>query len=113
MQAQDCKTGGLFIMMQFKTVALPATTITVKDKDMYSVETANKVLAPIGQRIMEEAKGGWDLHSYVVIPATVYRKKGILERLLGWIPIIGFLFRSKEPDVIHPEYYSLIFKKEV
>lgn len=100
-------------MMQFKTVALPATEITVKGKDMYTVETANKVLAPIGQAIMQEAKGGWTLHSYVVIPATVHRKKGILEILLGWIPIIGFLFRSNKPDVISPDYYSLIFQKEV
>ena len=100
-------------MMQFKTVALPATEITVKGKDMYTVETANKVLAPIGQAIMAEAKGGWTLHSYVVIPATVHRKKGILEILLGWIPIIGFLFSSKDPDAITPKYYSLIFQKEV
>lgn len=100
-------------MMQFKTVALPATEITVKGKDLYTVETANKVVTPIGQAIMAEAKGGWTLHSYVVIPATVYRKKGILEILLGWIPIIGFLFRSKDPDIITPEYYSLIFQKEV
>lgn len=100
-------------MMQFKTVALPATTITVKGKDMYSVETANKVLAPVAQRIMEEAKGGWDLHSYVIIPATVYRKIGVLEKIFGRIPIIGVFFSSKDPDVIHPEYYSLIFKKEV
>lgn len=100
-------------MMQFKTVAMPATQITVKGKDLYTVETANKVLAPIGQRIQEEAKGGWTLHSYVVIPATVHRKKGVLEVLLGWIPIIGFFFRSNKPDVITPEYYSLIFQKEV
>ena len=100
-------------MMQFKTVALPATEIMVKTNEMYSVETANRVLAPIGQRIQEEAKGGWKLHSYVVIPATVIRKKGLLERFLGWIPIIGLLFRSKEPDVITPQYYSLIFQKEM
>lgn len=100
-------------MLQFKTVALPATEITVKGKDLYTLETANKVLAPIGQHIIEEAKGGWKLHSYVVIPATVHRRKGILEVLLGWIPIIGFLFVSRKPDVIHPQYYSLIFEKEV
>lgn len=100
-------------MMQFKTVALPATEITVKGKDLYTLETANKVLAPIGERIMLECKGGWNLHSYVVIPATVHRKKGILEILLGWIPIIGLLFKSKDPDVFYPEYYSLIFQKEV
>lgn len=100
-------------MTQFKTVAMPATEITVKGKQMYTVDTANKVLTPIGQRIQEEAKGGWTLHSYVVIPATVHRKKGILEIIFGWIPIIGIFFRSKDPDVIYPQYYSLIFQKEV
>ncbi len=100
-------------MMQFKTVALPATEITVKGKDMYTVDTANRVLAPIGQRIQEEAKGGWTLHSYVIIPATVWRKKGLLERLLGWIPVIGGLFGAGKPDVEFPQYYSLIFQKEM
>jgi hypothetical protein len=105
-------------MLQFKTVALPATEVTVKGKDMYTVETANKVLAPIGQAIQNEAKGGWSLHSYVVIPATVHRKKGIVEKLLGWIPIIGPILGflcgwNRHPDVINPEYYSLIFVKEV
>ena len=99
-------------MLQFKTVALPATSVTVKGSEMYTVATANKVLAPIANAIQNEAKGGWKLHSYVVCPATVFRKKGILERFLGPIPIIGFLFRSKDPDVITPEYYTLIFQKE-
>lgn len=100
-------------MTQFKTVALPATSIKVKGKDMYTVETANKVLAPIAQAIQNEAKGGWTLHSYVVCPATVIRKKGILEIIFGWIPLIGFFFRSNKPDVYTPEYYTLIFQKEV
>lgn len=99
-------------MMQFKVVGLPATEITVKGKDMYTFETANRVLAPIGQRIQDEARSGWTLHSCVAIPATVYRKKGILEIIFGWIPIIGLLFRSNKPDVINPEYYSLIFVRE-
>lgn len=100
-------------MLQYKTVAMPATVITVKGKDLYTAETANKVLAPIGQRLQEEARGGWALHSYVIIPGTVHRKKGILEILFGWIPFIGFFFRSNKPDIIHPEYYSLIFVREV
>lgn len=100
-------------MLQFKTVALPATVITVPEKEMYTVETANKVLAPIAQAIENEAKGGWHLHSYVVCPATVIRKKKILEILLGWIPVIGFFFKSKEPDVITPRYYVVIFQREV
>ena len=100
-------------MTQFKTVGLPATEITVAGKDMYTLETANLALAPVAKVIEAEAKGGWHLHSYVVMPATVWRKKGILEILFGWIPIIGFLFRSNKPDEIHPNYYTLIFEKEV
>lgn len=100
-------------MLQFKTVALPATALVVKEKDLYSAETANKAVAPIGQCISAEAKNGWKLHSCTVIPAMIARKKGILEILLGWIPIIGELFKSKEPDIIFAKYYSLIFQKEV
>lgn len=80
---------------------------------MYTLKTANLTLAPIAKAIENEAKGGWHLHSYVVAPATVYRKKGIFEVLLGWIPVIGGLFKSKEPDVITPDYYMLIFQREV
>lgn len=80
---------------------------------MFSLETANRVLAPAGQVIQNEARGGWSLHSCVVIPATVYRKKGFFEKLFGWIPIIGSIFRGNQPDEIHPQYYSLIFVKEV
>ncbi len=100
-------------MLQFKTVAIPATTLLVKGKDLYTDETAAKVVAPVGERIAVEARNGWQLHSLEVLPGTVFRKKGILEVLLGWIPIIGELFIPKEPDVIFPQYYTLIFQKEV
>ncbi len=100
-------------MMQFKTVALPATMLSVKNKDMYTLDTANKALAPIAQRIQDEAKGGWTLHSCVTLPATIKRKKGIFEILLGWIPVIGDLIKGNKPDYITPEYYSLVFQKEV
>lgn len=98
--------------MQFKTVALPATELTVKKNDMYTLDTANKVLAPIGKRIQEEAKGGWTLHSCVTIPATIKRKKGIFEILLGWLPVIGDLIKGNKPDYITPEYYVVIFQRE-
>ncbi len=100
-------------MTVFKTVALPAAQTTAKAKDMFSLETANKALAPIGQAITEEGKGGWVLHSYVNVPITVWRKKGIFEILLGWIPIIGKLFQSKDPDYVDINAYALIFQKEV
>lgn len=99
-------------MLQFKTVALPATSVTVKGAEMYTVATANKVLAPIAKAIENEAKGGWKLHSCVTIPGTVFRKIGILERFLGPIPIIGFFFRSNKPANETIDYYTLIFQKE-
>ena len=100
-------------MLQFKTVALPATEIAVKGKEMFTAATASKVVAPVESCILEFARSGWTLHSLNVIPATIFRKKGILEILFGWIPIIGALFQSKAPDIIWPEYYSLIFVREV
>lgn len=102
-------------MIQFKTVALPATTIKVKKKDMFTVETANLALAPVAQYIQNEAKGGWILHSYVIMPATVWRKKGlkdVLHFLLGWIPVLDILFKV-DPLFEEVNYCSLIFQKEV
>lgn len=100
-------------MMQFKTIALPATTIKVKKSEMYTIETANLVIAPVAKAIQDEARGGWNFVSYVSVPGTVKRKKGILEILLGWIPIVGILFQSRAPDYITTEYYCVIFQKEV
>ena len=99
-------------MMQFKTVGIPATSLTVKESQMYTLDTANKALAPVARCIQEHASGGWHLHSYVVIPAVIVRKKSIFERLLGWIPIINMVWSKKE-DFITPNYYSLIFQREV
>lgn len=99
-------------MMQFKTVALPITELKLKEKDMYTLQTANIAVAPIARVIENEAKGGWHLHSYVVIPAVIMRKKSIFENLFGWIPIINMIWANK-PDSIKPQYYSLIFQREV
>ncbi len=99
-------------MMQFKTVVLPATRLRVnKEEDLYTVKTANEAIAPIARVIENEARGGWHLHSCTIIPAHIYRNKGCLEVLLGWIPIIGAIFRSKATD-FDPEYYTLIFQRE-
>ncbi len=100
-------------MTQFKTVALPATEIKVKAKDMYTQETANAVLAPVSEYIMKEAKGGWKLHSFTTMNAVIIRKKGILELIFGWIPFIGIFFKSNKPDVVEPTYYCMVFEKEV
>ena len=99
-------------MTHFKTIALPATQIEVPKEELYTVATANKAVAPIAQTIQNEAKGGWKLHTYSTVNAVVHRRKGLLERFLGWIPVIGFLFIPKAPDFITPEYYICIFSKE-
>ncbi len=99
-------------MIQFKTVVLPLSEVRVrKEKDLYTVKTANEAIAPIARIIENEARGGWHLHSLTTIPAYVYRRKGILEWLLGWIPIIGEFFKNKATD-LNPEYYTLIFQRE-
>lgn len=68
-------------MIKFKTVAIPATVLTgVKGKEMYSIATANKALAPVAQAIEAEARGGWTLHSYGICPATITRKKVFLNQ---------------------------------
>lgn len=99
-------------MMQFKTVVLPCSRLKVrKEEDLYKVKTANEAIAPIARVIENEAKGGWHLHSVTLIPAHIYRTKGCLEIILGWIPIIGGFFQAKATD-FNPEYYTLIFQRE-
>lgn len=99
-------------MTLFKVVSLPSSEVLANKKDMYTVKVANLALEPIANAIQAEAMGGWILHSCTVIPATIWRKKGLLEKIFGWIPIIGILFTPKEPEMINPYYYSLVFYKE-
>lgn len=99
-------------MMQFKTVVLPCSRLRVtKEEDLYTVKTANEAIAPIARVIENEAKGGWHLHSCTIIPAHIYRVKGCLEVLLGWLPVIGVFFQSKATE-LYPQYYTLIFQRE-
>ena len=103
---------GVF-MIEFKTVVLPMSEVRVnKEEELYTVKTANIAVAPIAKVLENEARGGWHLHSCTVIPARIYRNKGCLEVILGWIPIIGEIFKSKATEVT-PEYYTLIFQREV
>ena len=99
-------------MMQFKTVVLPMPEVRVKkEAELYTVETANKAMAPVARVIENEARGGWHLHSCNAIPAHIYRNPGCLEIILGWIPIIGEFFKHKVTDVV-PYYTTLIFQRE-
>lgn len=108
-------------MMQYKAVSIPNVPCTgVKKKEFLnglSVETCNRALAPVGQAIQNEGKGGWALHSIVNLPQKVARKKGILEFLLGWIPILGnWLFPKMEDECkkgVDFYMYVLVFSKEV
>ena len=100
-------------MIQFKTVVLPMPEVRVKkESDLFTVETGNKAMAPIAKVIENEARGGWHLHSCNSIPAHIYRRKGCLEILLGWIPIIGVIFQNKA-IAYTPYYTTLIFQREV
>lgn len=107
-------------MIQYKTTCIPNVPFRgVKKKEFFkglTVETCNKAIAPVGQAIQNEAKGGWTLHSIEVLPQKVARKKGILELLLGWIPLLGaWLFPSMEEQCgegVDFYMYVLVFSKE-
>jgi hypothetical protein len=88
--------------------------VKVKAKDVPTLETARLAVAPYAKTIEDEARGGWALHSLTLIKARVVRRKGILEILLGWIPVIGGLFKPKKnnADYYEPEYYIAVFVKE-
>ena len=102
-------------MLQYKSVPFPLSVVTAKAKEMDSLEVARQAVAPYAKTIEEEAHGGWALHSMTLIKARIIRKKGILEILLGWIPIIGTFFKPKSNNVDfkEPEYYIAVFVKEV
>lgn len=108
-------------MLQFKTTSIPNVPCNgVKKKEFLNgltVETCNRALAPVGQAIQDEAKGGWCLHSITCLPQRVVRKKSILELLFGWIPILGdSLFPNMKEQCgkgLDFHMYVLVFVKEV
>lgn len=108
-------------MMQYKTTCIPSKTMKgVKKKEFrkgLTVETCNEAVAPLGKAIQDEAKGGWSLHSIECFPRKIMRKKGILELLLGWIPLLGsWLFPTMEDECktgVDFYIYTLVFVKEV
>ena len=99
-------------MMQFKTVVLPMAELKVtKEKELFLPQNAQKAVSQVAAVIENEARGGWHLHSLVMVPACIYRQKGCLEILLGWIPIIGNFFKYKATANTQ-QYYTLIFQRE-
>ncbi len=107
-------------MLQYKTVCIPNQVFKGVAKSEFerglTVATTNKAIAPIGKVIENEAKGGWHLHSIEVIPQKIARKKGLLETLLGWIPIVGnLLFKSMYSECVEGvdfRIYVMIFARE-
>lgn len=108
-------------MLQYKTTCIPNICYKGVPKSEFerglSTGTVNKAIAPVGHAIENEAKGGWSLHSIECMPQRMAREKGILETLLGWIPILGnWLFPSMQHecrDGVDFYIYVLIFVKEV
>lgn len=108
-------------MIQYKTTSIPNVPYTgVKKSEFYkglTVDTCNKAIAPIGQAIQNEAKGGWKLESIECLPQKISRKKGFLESLLGWIPLLGgWIFPSMAQECregVDAYLYVLVFSKEV
>ena len=90
-------------MTQYKTICIPVRpfklTKTEYRSGLLGTDKANAAVAPLGKAIEAEAKGGWTLHSIQALPQRMVRKKGILELLLGWIPILGgLLFPTMKAD---------------
>lgn len=101
-------------MKQYKTVPVAPMVLTgVKGNDLYSQKTAEMSVSNITNVIKDMATQGWRYAHNIETTAVVYRKKGILEKLLGWIPIIGILFRSNKPDILETNYHVLVFEKDV
>lgn len=106
-------------MVQYKTVSLPSSVADCKikvAKDMIKAnkqEVAESAIEPIARLIEEEAKKGWHFHSVNVVPAFAPRKKGIAEMIFGWIPIIGRLIWGNLPPYYFPQYYAVIFQREI
>ncbi len=106
-------------MLQYKTVYMPGTTTKIKKSEWdagFSSALLDSSVTPFGQKISDEAKGGWTLHSVVALPVNVTRKKTIIEMIFGWIPLLGSwicprlneCYLGKSMEVI-----SLVFVKEV
>lgn len=108
-------------MLQYKTMAMPNVVYRGVKKSEFeqglTVETANKALGPVSTMISEQAKEGWVLHSISCIPQKIARKKGLLETLLGWIPILGgFLFPRMASECYEGQdfyMYVITFAKEI
>ena len=107
-------------MIQYKTTSIPNVPFKgVKIKEFekgLTVATCNKAVAPIGQAIEAEGRGGWTLHSIECIPQKMCRKKTLFELLLGWIPILGnWMFPSMRQECkegVDFGIYILVFSRE-
>lgn len=108
-------------MTQYKVTSIPNVPYRgVKKREFYrglTVDTCNKAVSPIAQAITNEAKGGWKLVSIDCLPQKISRKKGFLELLFGWIPLLGgLLFPSMRLECnggVDFYLYVLTFEKEV
>ena len=106
-------------MVQYKTTVIPQTPYTGVPKREYyngiSVDTGNRAVAPVGQAIQNEARGGWHLHSIECLPQVITRKKSLFELIFGWIPIVGSLLCRNLNECTEGRtlgVYVLIFAKE-
>lgn len=107
-------------MLQYKTVYMPATTNKIRKKEwddgLLSNSFLNSSVTPFGQKISEEAKNGWTLHSVVTLPVNVTRKKSFIELIFGWIPLLGRWICPRLDECysgINVDVLSLVFVKEV
>lgn len=108
-------------MLQYKSICIPDVKYDgvpyEEFKKGITVETGNRALAPINAAINEEGKRGWTLHSLELIPQTFKRQKSMMEKVFGWIPLLGkALFPTMIQEVkfgTEFKIYVLIFVREV
>lgn len=99
-------------MLQYKVVCSPTQPFKLKKKEfrsgILSVERANASIAPFSNAIAAYAKEGWTLHSVEFMVQRMVRKKGILELIFGWIPILGgLLFPTMKTECYVGEDWQL------
>ncbi len=107
-------------MLKYKTVIISSIVYNnTPKKEMLigvSKETLERATSPFAEAIKENAKDGWAFHSMFSMHQRLARQKTVLEKIFGWIPLLGpaIFPRMKMECYEGIEYpiYMLVFVKE-
>lgn len=106
-------------MLQYKTVPLRESSTLISKKDWdngFSLSDKDSTVSQIEKIINDLALSGWTFHSVSRLPMNIKRKKTILEKLFGWIPIINTILFKRLGECyigVDTSVQMLIFVKEV